>query len=72
MISKLRRTELKNAVEIQKENTLREYPIDKFADKGFEYNEEISTQFRAECKKAQIKPWFVQHLMVFSKESCSS
>jgi len=49
----------------------KEYWINKFADKGFKYNEDIVTQFHAEWKKAQIKPWFVQHLMVFHKERYS-
>lgn len=49
----------------------KEYWIDKFGDRGFRYNEDISTQFRREWKKAEIKPWFIQHLMVFHKERCS-
>ncbi len=46
----------------------KEYWIDKFADNGFKYNEGISTQFRTEWKEHEIKPWFVQHLMVFQKK----
>lgn len=49
----------------------KEYWIEKFVNNGFEYNEGISTQFRTEWKVREIKPWFVQHLMVFQKERCS-
>ena len=48
----------------------KKYWIDKFGDRGFRYNEDISIKFRREWKKAEIKPWFIQHLMVFHKEPC--
>lgn len=48
----------------------KDYWIDKFADNGFEYNEGMSTLFCTEWKEREIKPWFVQHLMVFQKERC--
>lgn len=50
----------------------KEYWINKFAHRGLKYNEAITTQFRTEWKKAEIKPWFIQHLMIFQKEQCSS
>jgi 2-polyprenyl-3-methyl-5-hydroxy-6-metoxy-1,4-benzoquinol methylase len=46
----------------------REYWIEKFANNGFTHNEDIVTQFRIDWKAHTIKPWFVQHLMVFCKE----
>ena len=46
----------------------KEYWIAKFAQKGFKYDENISTKFRTEWKQREISPWFVQHLMVFRKE----
>jgi SAM-dependent methyltransferase len=49
----------------------REYWIGKFGDRGFTYNEDVTTHFRAQWKKAGVKPWFIQHLMVFHKERCS-
>ena len=45
----------------------KEYWIGKFEDRGFKYNEDTSSQFRGEWKEAEIKPWLVQHLMVFHK-----
>jgi cyclopropane fatty-acyl-phospholipid synthase-like methyltransferase len=50
----------------------KEYWIEKFEDKGFKYNVDVTTQFRAEWKEAEIKPWFVQHLIVFHKEHGNS
>lgn len=49
----------------------KEYWIDKFTDKGFKYNENISTQFRTKWKECEVSPWFVHHLMVFRKEPYS-
>ncbi len=45
----------------------KEYWINKFANNYFEYNEGMSNKFRTEWKERKIKPWFVQHLMVFRK-----
>lgn len=49
----------------------KEYWIEKFVNNGFEYKEDIVTQFRTEWKEHEIKPWFVQHLMVFGKQPCT-
>jgi SAM-dependent methyltransferase len=46
----------------------KEYWIKKFVNNGFEYNEIISTQFRTKWNECKIKPWFIQHLMVFKKK----
>lgn len=48
----------------------REYWINKFADKGFKYKEDIVKEFRREWQEREIKPWFLQHLMVFCEEPC--
>lgn len=48
----------------------REYWISKFADKGFKYHEDTVKRFRREWHEKEIKPWFVQHLMVFCEEPC--
>lgn len=45
----------------------KKYWIEKFANKGFAYNEDIVTQFRRDWQKHSIKPWFDRHLMVFHK-----
>jgi SAM-dependent methyltransferase len=49
----------------------KEYWIEKFANKGLAYSEDIVTQFRTDWKEHNIKPWFIQHLMVFRKQPCS-
>lgn len=46
----------------------KEYWIAKFADKGFKYDEDTTTQFQAQWKEREVSGWFVQHLMVFRKE----
>lgn len=49
----------------------KEYWIDKFGDRGFKYNEDISMQFRREWKEREVSAWYVRGLMVFRKEPCS-
>ena len=49
----------------------KQYWIDKFADMGFRYNEDISTRFRAEWKQRKVAWCYVQGLMVFHKEPSS-
>jgi len=50
----------------------KEYWISKFADHGFKYREDVATRLCTEWKEREIEPWFVQHLMVFGKEICST
>ncbi|MHC4748935.1 MAG: methionine biosynthesis protein MetW [Planctomycetota bacterium] len=45
----------------------KDYWIEKFACNGFTHKEDIVSQFQADWKKHKVKPWFVQHLMVFRK-----
>jgi cyclopropane fatty-acyl-phospholipid synthase-like methyltransferase len=49
----------------------KKYWIEKFVNKGFTYSEDIVTQLRTEWKEHKIKPWFIQHLMVFRKQQSS-
>lgn len=50
----------------------KEYWIEKFVDKGFKYDEDISDRFRTQWKESEVSPWFVRGLMVFRKKRSKS